>query len=125
MPLNYSRGGATFAFLALLSIAACKEEESALLETSDGKLAAIDAGTTSITEEQVRPYTLLLTQLEAKCDDTRSGISDTAVQAKNIFQTRRGMEVSALSVLQMINESVPEGTKLNCDEVIAAIITLS
>jgi len=125
MPLKYSLGGAALACVALLSLAACKDEENALLETSAGKLAAIDSGTTSITENQVRPYTALLTELEAKCDATRNGISDTAVQAKNIFQSRKGIEVSALSILQMIDDAVPEGTKLNCDEVIAAIITLS
>lgn len=90
MPLNYSIGVAIFSCLALLSIAACKEEENTLLKTSDGKLAAIDAGTTRINDDQVRPYTILLTQLEAKCDDNRNGISDTAVQAKNIFQSKRG-----------------------------------
>jgi hypothetical protein len=125
MPLKYSLGGAAFACLALLSLAACKDENNALLETSAGKLAAIDSGTTSITEKQVRPYTSLLTKLEAKCDDTRNGISDTAVQAKNIFQSRKGIEVSSLAVLQMIDDAVPEGVKLNCDEVMAAIITLS
>ena len=100
MPSKYSVAG-VFACLAVLSLVACKEE-NALLETSAGKLAAIDAGTTSITENQVRPYRSLLTALEAKCADTRNGISDTAVQARNIFQSRKGVEVSTLSVMQMI-----------------------
>ncbi len=125
MPWKISLGSAAFVCLAMLFLAACKDEENALLETSAGKLAAIDSGTTSITESQVRPYTALLTKLEAKCDDTRNGISDTAVQARNIFQSRKGLEVSSLSVLQMIDDAIPEGAKLNCDEVIAAIITLS
>ena len=125
MTLKYSFRGVAFACLALHSLVACKEEENALLETWAGKLAAIDAGTTSITENQVRPYTALLTMLEAKCDDTRNGISDTAVQARNVFQSRKGKEVSTLSVLQMIDDAIPAGTKLDCDEVMAVIITLS
>ena len=125
MRLKYSLSSTVFACLALLALAACKDEENAMLSTSAGKLAAIDAGTTSITEDQVRPYTALLSELEAKCDDTRNGISDTAVQAKNIFQSRKGIEVSTLSVMQMIDDAIPEGAILNCDEVIAVIITLS
>lgn len=125
MRLRYSLGGTALACMALLSLAACKEEENALLSTSAGKLAAIDAGTTRITENRIRPYVALLSRLEVKCDDTQNGISDTAVQASNVFQSRKGIEVSTLSVMQMIDDAIPEGATLNCDEVIAAIIALS
>ena len=74
--------------LAIITLSACKEEENALLNTYDGKLAAIDAGTTRITEDQVRPYTLLLSRLEAKCGDTQNGIADTATRAKTVFEDR-------------------------------------
>ena len=125
MRLKYSLILTVFACFALLALPACKDDPNPLLDTSAGKLAAIDAGTTSITEEQVRRYKILLSKLEAKCDDTRTGISDTAVMAKNIFKSRKGRDVSALSVMRMIDDAIPEGTQLNCDEVIAAIIALS
>ena len=96
-----------------------------MLTTNAGKLAAIDAGTSSITEKNIQPYKVLLSKLEAKCADTQTGISDTAVMAKNIFKSRKGREVSVLSVMRMIDAGIPEGIKLNCDEVIAGIITLS
>ena len=66
MQSKYSLGGAAIACVALLSLAACKDKENALLETDAGKLAAIDFGTTSITEDQVRPYIELLKELEKK-----------------------------------------------------------
>ena len=125
MPLKYSPHKTVFVFLTLIALGACREEDNPLLSTNAGKLAAIDADTTSITESQVAPYEALLSRLSWKCADTETGISDTAVQATNIFQSRKGREVSALSVMRMIDGAIPEGTKLNCDEVIAAIIALS
>jgi hypothetical protein len=122
--LKYLLKGTVFACFALLSLSACKDDPNPLLTTNAGKLAAIDAGTTNITEERIQPYSALLSRLGGKCNDTQTGISDTAVMAKNVFKSRKGMEVSALSVMQMIDAAIPEGIKLNCDEVIAAIITL-
>ena len=125
MFLKYSLVRATTVCLALLALSACQDEENPLLSTSAGKLAAIDAGTKSITEIQVNPYKTILSKLETKCEDTRSGIADTAVRATELFKSKKGIEVSNLSVMQMIDESIPAGTKMNCVEIISAIILLS
>lgn len=111
--------------MSVISLAACEDEENPLLETSAGKLAAIDAGTTDVTESQVRPYTAYLDKLVGKCNESQTGISDTAVQARKIIKARKGTEVSTLSVMRMIDSAIPPGAVMNCDEVIAAIIALS
>ncbi|NIY95863.1 MAG: hypothetical protein HWE39_09360 [Oceanospirillaceae bacterium] len=125
MPTTFSRTGALVALCAAILLGACKEEDNPLLDTFPGKLAAIDADTLGVTEAQVKPYAEILERLKRKCSDDESGISDTAVKARDIFRTRKGMEVSTLSVLRMIDEAIPEGVTLSCDEIVAAIITLS
>ena len=107
---------------ALLTLFACKNN---LNDTWAGKLAAIDAGTVNITENDILPYNVLLNKLEVKCGDTQNEIADTTVRAKNLFKSTNEQEISNLSIMQMIDGAIPDGMIMNCNEVIAVIIALS
>ena len=92
--------------------------------STEAKLAVIDAGSSYVEQSVIDVYGRYLDKLRPKCNDNRTGISDTVVKATRIL-AKKGIELSALEFLVALDGSIPpEIGKMNCVEISAALITL-
>lgn len=102
-------------------------EAARLLQTPEGKLAAIDTGTRNVSESMVQPYRSSLDNLQRQCMESRDRISDfSVVGVENL--TKVGNRVTLLQFLNMMEGALPDElgtTRLSCAEIAAALVVLS
>lgn len=88
------------------------------------KLAIIDQNTSLVSDHLVKVYEQKFSKLTAKCDGNIFDLSDTIVHATNVITDKKGFVVNNWKMMTMIDEAVPENLKLDCMEVVAALIAL-
>ena len=115
----------------LVLVGPCKGQPTQASEVTrlpEGKLAAIDSGTRSVSGAMVRPYTVSLDSLQLRCTETRERIGDFAFTGANLLRSQKSVHVSILRFLQMMEGSIPRVSsteRVKCAEIAAALVALT
>lgn len=87
-------------------------------------LAAIDKGSVSVSDAEVRPYEQVLDRLELKCTQSRSMIGDMAVRSVELLEEQGLVGETNLTMMEAVDLAIPDGMEMDCAEIYAAIITI-
>lgn len=90
------------------------------------QLAYIDSGgSISSGDVSVAQYQTLLDTMHRKTGDSEQTIGDETVAGRDLVKSKYGKDVTLLELLLRTDQSLPEGTKIHYNEVLAAYITLA
>jgi len=88
------------------------------------KIAALDAGSSTVSSQNVALIATTLDRLERKCTQPRGLIGDIAAKSSQLLRDK-SVQMPVANVLLAIDASIPEGIELDCTEVAAAFVTLT
>lgn len=116
-------------FVIGLALLACGESTAATPTTPIAtptiayQLVSIDNPGVTPDAQMLAKYQTLLDELRTKTGDSEQKISDDTVSGQQILHGK-GKDVTVLALLDAANTSIPTGTKLKYDEVMASLVTL-
>lgn len=123
------------ALLLIGALVACGDSTSNTVARTDTltpkpslayELASIDAGgSVSSKDASIAKFQSLLDTLHRKTGDSEQTISDETVAGQQLVKTKYSKDVTLLDLMQNADQSIPDGTKLHYNEVLAAYITLA
>ena len=104
---------------------AAQSGETPPLGTWEYTLACLDAGYHLPQDDlSVSRFRYLLKSLESKTHNTQAEISDMTGKAREILREEYGIDETLLSLMEEADYSIPPGTRMKYQEVLAALIIL-